>query len=173
MKGAGVMMNKKIEKAFNLQIKEEMYSSYLYLSMSSFFETMNLDGMAAWMKAQAQEELMHAMKFYDFILERGGTVKLMNIDAPPNKWDAPLDMFEAAYEHEKYISGKINKLVDLALTEGDHAANVFLQWFVTEQVEEEASVLTIVEKFKLIGDKKVGTFMMNSELGKRTGASAE
>jgi ferritin len=139
--------------------------------MSAWFESANFPGMANWMRIQAQEELTHAMKFFDFIHERNGTVTLVQVEAPKTAWDSPRDAFQAAYEHECKISGLINGLVDLALQESDHAANAFLQWFVSEQVEEEASVLTIVDKLKLVGDNSVALFMVDGELGQRVPAA--
>jgi ferritin len=133
------MVKKKIEAALNKQLNAELYSSYLYLSMSAYFQSINLPGFANWMRVQTQEELVHAMKFYDFINERGGRVMLQKIDSPPTKWASPLNVFESAYKHEQKVTGLINDLVNLAVGEKDHATNIFLQWFVTEQVEEEAS----------------------------------
>lgn len=162
------MLNKKIQDAFNGQINAELCSSYLYLSMSAYFESANLAGMAAWMKIQAQEELLHAMKFFDFINERDGRVGLSQIEAPKTEWESALDVFEDAYAHECKVSGLINELVDLSIGEHDHAANAFLQWFVTEQVEEESTALTIVDKLKRAGDSSVALLMLDGELGQRT-----
>ena len=133
------MLDKKMEKAINDQINAETYSAYLYLSMSAYFESINLKGMAGWMRIQAQEELMHATKFYDYICERGGRVLLQEIAGPPTEWDSPLGVFLATAEHEHNVTMAINNLVNLAITTKDHATNNFLQWFVAEQVEEEAS----------------------------------
>ena len=165
------MMNKKIEDALNGQLNAESFSAHLYMSMSAHFQTVNLKGMAHWMRLQAEEETSHEMKFFDYILSRGGKVALSQIGAPPVEWDSPLAVFEAAYEHERGVSAKINKLVDLALAESDHASNAFLQWFVTEQVEEEESVLEIVDQLKLIGDDPGALFMLDRELGQRTPAA--
>ena len=161
------MLNEKIQEAFNKQINAELYSSYLYLAMATYFASVNLNGMANWMKCQVQEEIMHAMKFYDFILERGGKVTLPAIDAPTATWDSPLAAFEAAYGHEQKVTGMINALVDLAILEKDHAANAFLQWFVTEQVEEESTADGIVQQLKLAGDRGGALFMIDRELGSR------
>ncbi len=160
-------MNKKMEEAFNKQLNEELYSAYLYLSMSAYFEAENLKGMANWMRQQSQEEMMHAMKFYSFIFDRDGKVTLTEIRSPKTQWNSPQDAFEDALGHEKKISRNIHDLVDLSLKESDHAANTFLQWFVNEQVEEEASVKEIADKLKFAGDNKVTLFMMDSELGQR------
>jgi ferritin len=133
------MMKENVAKGLNSQLNAEMYSSYLYLSMSAYCKTLNLDGFANWLYVQAQEEMVHSMKFYDFINQRGAKVILDKIDAPPVEWDSVEAVFENVYAHEQKVSGLINDLVDLALEERDHATNIFLQWFVTEQVEEEES----------------------------------
>jgi ferritin len=160
-------MQKKMLKALNSQINAEMYSSYLYLAMEAYFQSTSLKGFAAWMRAQAKEELMHAMKFYDFTNERGGKVILEAIAKPESSWTSPLAVFEAVLRHEKHVTSLINNLVDLAISEKDHATNNFLQWFVAEQVEEEASAGEVVEKLKLIKDNTSGLFMIDAELGKR------
>lgn len=161
------MLSKKMQEALNRQMNAELYSSYLYLSMSAYFESTGLGGFANWMRAQAQEELMHAMKFYDYVNERGGRVIVGAIEAPPSEWDGPLAVFEATYEHEQKVTSLINDLVNLAIEEKDHATNGFLQWFVTEQVEEEASHREIVNKLKLMGDARGGLFVLDRELGMR------
>jgi ferritin len=161
------MLKKKMLKALNDQINAEMFSSYLYLSMESYFQSISLTGFAAWMRAQVQEEMMHGMKFYDFVNERGGKVTLEAIAKPESTWDSPLAAFEAIQKHEEHVTSLINDLVDLAISEKDHATNNFLQWFVSEQVEEEASVGEVVEKLRLIKDNTSGLFMMDSVLGKR------
>ena len=161
------MLNNDMEKALNAQVNAEMYSAYLYLSMSAYFQSKSLGGFASWMRVQAQEEMVHAMKLYDFINERGGRVILAPIEAPPTEWDSPLATFEAVYEHEQKVTGLINELVELALEKHDHATNIFLQWFVSEQVEEEDSANDVVEKIKLVGDAKGGLFMLDRELGQR------
>ena len=144
------MLNRKMETALNKQINAELYSGYMYLAMSSYFETINLPGFAAWLKAQAGEELAHAMKLYGHVVERGGTVALAAIDKPPAKWASPLKAFEAVYAHECKVTGMINKLADTAAAENDHATSVFLQWFISEQVEEEASADAVLQKLKLV-----------------------
>jgi len=161
-------MNKTIQKAINRQINEEFFSAYLYMSMAAYFESINLKGFANWMRVQVQEELIHATKFFNFILNRGGKVELDAIEAPQKEWDSPLAAFQAALEHENHITGCINGLVDIAIKESDHAANNLLQWYVSEQVEEEANVTSIVENLKLMGDAKGGLFMMDRELATRT-----
>ncbi|MEA2062074.1 MAG: ferritin [Gemmatimonadota bacterium] len=167
------MFSKKLEKAFNRQLNRELFSSYLYLSMSAALEAQNLKGMAAWMRLQAQEELMHSMKFYDFINGRGGRVVLAGLEDPETEWGSPLAVFEHTYEHECKVTGMINDLTDLAISEKDHAAVAFLQWFVTEQVEEEASVKEIADKLKLADGHSGSLFMLDKELGQRTPAPAE
>lgn len=162
-------MNKKIEQALNDQLNAELFSSYLYLSMANCFTSKNLDGMAGWMRLQSEEERSHAMKFLDFIHQRGGRVELRQIDQPQLEWATPLEAFEQAYEHECEISRKIHTLVELATEESDYAAVNFLQWFVSEQVEEEANALGIVDKLKMVGDHPMGVLMMDGKLGARGG----
>jgi ferritin len=162
------MLSKKMETALNKQVHAELYSAYLYLAMSSYFESVNLPGFASWMKIQTQEETAHAMKIYDFVHERGGSVKLAAIEAPPAKWRSPLAAFEAALAHEQKVTGLINSLTTLANQQKDHASGIFLQWFVTEQVEEEATADDIVNKLKLLGKSGHGLFMMDKELGSRS-----
>jgi len=161
------MIGKKMLDALNEQVNAEMYSGYLYLAMAAYFEDANLPGMAKWMTVQAQEELGHAMKIYRFIVERNGRASFKAIAAPPAKWDSPLAAFQAAYDHERKVTGLIDDLVNLAAAQKDHASGVFLQWFVNEQVEEEATALAIVAKLKMIGDKPHGLLMLDHELGKR------
>jgi ferritin len=161
------MLNQKIQDAFNKQINAELYSSYLYLSMAAYFDSISLKGFSNWMRCQAQEELVHAMKFYSFIAERGGVVKLEAIEGPATTWGSPLHAFQEAYSHEQKVTAMINGLVDLAIQERDHASNTFLQWFVTEQVEEEASADEVVQQLKLAGDQGGGMFMIDKDLGQR------
>ncbi|MBN1818992.1 MAG: ferritin [Sedimentisphaerales bacterium] len=162
------MIGKKMEKALNGQINAELYSAYLYLSMAAWFESKNLPGFANWMRIQFQEEQFHAMKFYDYILERGGTVTLSAIEAPQTTWKSPLDAFESTLEHEQKVTGLINDLVYLARDEKDNASEIFLQWFVTEQVEEEDNVNTILGQLEWIKDHPQALFGLNKELGQRT-----
>ena len=161
------MLSEKVQNALNDQLNAEMYSAYLYLSMNAYFSAVNLNGFANWMYAQAQEELMHAMKFYEFINQRGGKVVLAKIEAPPTEWDTPLSVFAETLKHEQLVTSLINALVETALTERDHATNIFLQWFVTEQIEEEESAGNVLDQLKLIGDDKSGLFMVDRELSKR------
>ena len=161
------MMNSKIQDAFNGQLNAELYSSYLYLSMAAYLDSENLAGMANWMRIQAQEELGHVAKFFDFINDRDGRVLLTAIEGPKTEWASPLDAFENTLEHERKVTGLINDLVDLSLAEKDHATNTFLQWFVTEQVEEESTAKTIVDNLKLIGENPMALYMLDRELAQR------
>lgn len=161
------MFSEKMEQALNQQVNAELYSAYLYLAMAAYFHAMNLNGFANWMMVQNQEETAHAMKFYHFINERGGRVKLTQIDQPTSAWSSPLDVFEATLRHEEKVTGLINNLVDLAMAERDHASNAFLQWFITEQVEEEASANEIIQNLKLAGNDPHSLFMLDRELATR------
>jgi len=161
------MIKKAVQDAINQQITREMYSSNLYLAMAGYYKSINLNGFANWMRVQAQEEMMHALKFFDYVLDRGGEVKIGEIQAPPSKWDSPLSAFEDAYKHEQLVSAWINDLADLAIKESDHATGILLQWFINEQVEEEASASEIVERLRMAGDSKSGLFMLDSEMKTR------
>ena len=161
------MIDQRMQEALNKQINAEIYSAYLYLSMSAHFQSVNLAGFANWMRVQWQEELAHALKFYDYVNERGGRVVLQPVEAPPSAWDSPLALFEDVYRHEQKVTGMINKLVDLAVEIRDHATNNVLQWFVAEQVEEEASADEVVQKLKLVGDDPSALFMIDRELAQR------
>ena len=161
------MITKKIQAGFNEQINHEFYSAYLYLSMAAYFHSLNLEGFANWMRVQTKEETAHAMKFLDHLRDRGARVELEAIDKPKMKWTSPLDAFKAAYEHEKFITGRINGLYKLAEKGADYAAKVFLDWFVKEQVEEEASASNIVQMLGRIKDSGAGLIMLDKELGKR------
>ncbi len=161
------MLSSKVRDGLNAQINAELYSSYLYLSMAAYFESINMGGMAQWMRVQAEEERGHAMKFFDFIVDRGGRVTLGAIEAPQSEWDSPLAAFQAAYEHEQKVTGMINGLVTLARAEGDPATEAFLQWFVTEQVEEEKSADEIVQKLSLVKGLPQGLLLMDRTLGER------
>lgn len=166
------MISKKMEKALNEQINKELFSSYYYFSMAAYFENINLDGMANFMKIQAQEEVTHALKFYSYINEQGGRVVLDAIEKPKTEFESALQIFELGLEHEKYVTSRINNLVDLALEEKDHATKAFLDWFITEQVEEESTMDSIVNKIKLIGSTGHGLLMIDAQLGQRQFASA-
>mgnify|MGYP000058805797 CR=1 FL=1 len=161
------MLSKKLHNGLNDQINAELFSAYLYLAMSSWFKAQNLEGFASWLQIQAQEEVEHAMKFYGYLHDRGAAVELEQIDAPQKSWKSPLAAFEDAYKHEVYVSSRINDLADLAVAEKDHATNVFLHWFVDEQVEEEASALAVVEKLKLVAAHPGGIYMLDREMASR------
>ncbi len=162
------MIKKVIEDALNQQLTREMYSSNLYLSMAGFYHSINLSGFANWMRVQAQEEMFHALKLFDYILDRGGKAKIGEISAPPSNWQTPLEAFEASYNHEQLVTGWINELADLAIKEGDHATHILMQWYITEQVEEEATVSDIVARLKLAGDNPSSLFLIDNELKSRT-----
>lgn len=166
------MLSAKMQEALNSQINAEYYSSYLYLSMAAFCEKIDLKGFGHWFRIQSQEEMVHVMKFFDYILDRGGEVTLTAIDAPATTWTSALGVFEAALAHERHITSRIGKLVDLANAEGDHSTHALLQWFVNEQVEEEATVDTIVKQLRMAGDAPVALLMIDRELGQRTLAPA-
>lgn len=161
------MLSKKMVPALNAQVAAELYSSYLYVSMSAWLQNEGFPGAANWMGLQAREEIFHAQKFYKHIIDRGAQIKLGAIEAPPFKWKSPLEVFEQAYAHEQKVTALINNLMSLAKAESDHASEIFLQWFVSEQVEEESSALEVVQKFKLAAGGGAGFFMIDQELGAR------
>ena len=162
-----LIMVKKMDKALNKQLNREIFSAYLYLSMSAYFESINLTGMANWMNVQAKEEMTHAMKFYNYILQCGEKVLLDAVEKPQSEWESPLKAFEGALEHEKYITKNIYDLVTLARDEKDYATEIFLNWFVTEQMEEEDNASKIIEKLKLIQDSPNGLYLLDKELSLR------
>ena len=161
------MLSPKVQDALNKQINAELFSSYLYLSMSAYFEAEDLKGMAKWMRIQAGEENAHAMRIFDFINDRSGRVTLGQIEAPKAEWKSPLEAFEDAYKHEQKITGMINDLMNLVAVEKDGAGHDFLEWFCREQVEEEAQVQLIVSQLKLAGDNGLGRYMLDQQLGGR------
>lgn len=161
------MISQKIQKALNQQLNEEFYSSYFYLSMSAYFESKDLQGFAQWFRLQADEEYAHAMKIFDYVYQIGGEVKLMKIDGPKTNWKSFLEVFQDTFKHEQKVTKSINDLLELSYTEKDHATVNFLQWFVSEQVEEEATAQQNVKKMEMIGDDKAGLFMIDKELGGR------
>lgn len=163
------MLSKTMEDALNDQLVAEFYSAYLYLAMTAWFENKGLGNFAAWLHAQAVEELQHGEKFFRFINDRNGRIRLGAIDAPKSEWSSPTDVFEAAYQHECHISDRINKLVDLAHKEGDHATRAFLVWFLNEQVEEEAIVSNILDKLRLAGDDGRSLLIIDQELTRGSG----
>jgi ferritin len=161
------MLGKKIENAINKQINAEIWSAYLYLSMSAYFESINLGGFASWMRVQAQEEVGHAMRFYNHVVERRGRVTVSAITAPSINWKSPLNAFEDAFKHEQKVTGMIDNLVTMATAEKDYATANMLQWFIDEQVEEELSTDTVVQKLKMIGTNTGGLYMLDRELSQR------
>ena len=161
------MLSKTMEEALNAQINAELFSAYLYLSMSAYFEAQDFPGMAQWMRSQNDEEVVHAMKIFTYVVERGGRVTLAAIDAPQTEWKSPLAVFEHAYKHEQYVTSLIHKLVAQAIEENDYATKNMLNWFVDEQVEEEATASAIVAKLKMVGDHTSGLIMLDKELGGR------
>ena len=160
-------MKQEVQKAINSQIKAELQSAYIYLAMSARMETFNLPGMATWLKIQWEEELMHAMKFYDFLIQRDALVELLPLDKPDVDFDSALSCFRQVLEHEQLITGKINKLYDLSVTESDYPLQSLLQWFIDEQVEEEDNVRAAIDSLKLVGDSGPGLFMLDREMGSR------
>jgi len=161
------MLDERMEAALNEQINKEWYSAYLYKSMQAWFEGKAMAGMAGWMRVQTMEELCHGMIMYNYVVERGGRVKLTAVDGPETDWANPLAIFEHALEHERFVTSRINGLVDLAIELRDHATNQFLQWFVAEQVEEEASADDICGKLRFMADAPGGIYQLDKELATR------
>lgn len=162
------MISEKMQAAFLDQINKELYSEYLYLSMKAYFLHHNLTGFANWMDVQVQEEHAHAMGMYDYVIERGGCVTLEAIDKPENNWESPLDAFRAVLKHEEFVTSRINALMDVAEEEKDRAALIFLNWYLKEQVEEEANVGGVLAQLEMINDDKSGLFALDKELATRT-----
>jgi ferritin len=167
------MMSKTMQDALNEQMKQEFYSSYLYLSMSAFCDRANLPGLARWMRAQAQEETGHAMKIFDHLLDRGGKVELKRLEGPPPDFASPREVFELAHQHEQQVTASINQVYGLAVDERDFASTVFLDWFVQEQVEEEKTSGLLAEQFRMVGEDRPGLLMLDRELGQRKRGAAE
>jgi ferritin len=161
------MLKKSVEDALNKQLNAEMYSSYLYLAMSAYMESISMKGFAKWLRIQAKEELAHGMKFYDYIIEAGGRVKLTAIEAPKTPWKSAGAVFDQVFAHEQKVTGLINAIMDTAVKEKDYATQNFLGWFVKEQVEEEANASEIVARITMIGDVPGHLFCLDHELGKR------
>lgn len=162
------MLKEKMLNALNEQINAEQYSALMYLSMSAYFNDVGLPGFANWMFIQYQEELTHANKFFNYVIERSGKVELKAIEQMPTSWDGVIDVYEKTLEHEQMVTGLINKLMDIAIGESDHATQSFLKWFVDEQVEEEANVQEIIDTLKLIDGQGNGIFMLDREMRQRT-----
>ena len=163
-----MLINKTVQDAINEQIKNELYSAYLYLSMAAYFEWINLSGFSNWMKVQAAEEQEHAMKFYEYVFERGGRVQLKAIDQPPAEWKSPMDAFQEVLAHEQKVTAMIHNLYAVALKENDYASQIMLQWFITEQVEEEKNAAAIIEQLKMITAHETAILMLDHDLGKRS-----
>lgn len=161
------MISGKLQNELNDQLNMELFSSYLYLAMSAHFLRENLEGIAHWLYVQSLEETGHAMRIFNYINRQNGRIELTAIAKPQSSWDSPLVAFKDAWAHEQKVTKAIGKLMDSAQAEKDHATEAFLTWFVTEQVEEEASTLSIVEKLKILQDVPGGFFMIDAELGKR------
>ncbi len=160
-------MNAAVQDAFNEQIKNELSSGYLYLSMSGHFDHENLPGFARWMRLQAQEELAHGMRLFDYVLRRGERIDLQDIDAPPTEFGPPLSVFESLLEHEQAVTGMIHRLFELSGEEGDWAAQQELQWFIAEQVEEEDSAATARDQVRMAGDDPAALLMLDQQFGSR------
>jgi ferritin len=158
------MLSKTLQAGFNDQIHKEFYSSYLYLAMAAHFESVNLPGFASWMKKQADEERSHGMKLWEHVFDRGGKVELKAIEQPPTTFGKPLEVFQQVLEHEQTVTASINALYSLAIKEGDAAAQIHLQWFVTEQVEEEKNVSDVVEQLKMSGDQGFAALFMDKHV---------
>lgn len=161
------MITKKMEKALNTQINKEFYSAYLYLAMSAYCNRINMHGCEHWFRMQYAEEILHMTKMFDYIMQHGGEAHLMKIDEPPADFGSVLGAFEASLKHEQSVTRSINELLDVAVDEKDHATRVFLQWFITEQVEEEANVKEIVDRLKMIGDNGAALMMIDERLSQR------
>lgn len=168
MRGVLCMLSNKMLEELNKQLNYEIYSAYLYVAMENYFQEKNLEGFANFFKVQTQEELAHARIFYEYIYRMGGKVTLYPIEKPEENFGSILDLFKKALSHEKTVTERIYKLVDIAIEDKDHATNAFLQWFVNEQVEEEESFQRLVDKLELIGDNIQPIFMLDAELAQRT-----
>lgn len=166
------MITQTIANALNSQVGREFYSAYFYLSMSAQSDTLGLKGFASWFMAKYNEELLHAMKIYQYILNQSAQVKLLPIDQPPSTFEGPLAMYEATLAHEQQVTKNINDLIDLAMSERDHATQIFLHWFITEQIEEEATVSEIIAKIKLVGARGDGLFMIDNQVGQKVSSPA-
>jgi ferritin len=162
------MLSKKLTDAINDQIQFEYYSAFIYKAMQAYFEVEDLPGMANWMDIQFQEEMSHAEKMFNFVCETGGHVELQAMAAPKSSYNSPLEIFQESLEHEQIVTSRINDLMDLAQEEKNHAAQIFLQWFITEQIEEEASVSHIIAKLKRVKEDGRGLMMIDQELANRT-----
>lgn len=161
------MLSNKMEMEYNKQINREMYSAYLYLSMSAYCASIGFMGFSNWMKVQAEEEMFHAMKMYDYVIERGGEISLEIIDKPDAKWDNLLAVFQAVYKHEQFVTSCINNLMGFAMDEKDFASVSFLSWYVNEQIEEEASADELCKKIEYAFDDKNAMLLLNDQAATR------
>lgn len=161
------MINKKVEDILNLQINKEFYSAYLYLAMSAYFDEIGLNGFANWTKVQAREEVDHGMIIFDYIVERGGQVNLEQINSPDKSFENPLQVFEKILEHEKYVTESINCVASMSEDECDLATRHFINWYISEQVEEEANARDVITKLKMFGDDKASLYHLDQDLAKR------
>lgn len=161
------MLKPSIEAALNRQLNRELYSSYLYLAMSAYYDSVNLPGFSSWLRTQAKEELAHAMKFYDYLSDAGGRPVMDTIEAPPKEWPGPKEAFAEVVDHEKAVTGMIWALMDLAKAEKDHATAIFLQWFVTEQVEEEKSTGAVIAQLEAVGGSVGALYGLDHHLSSR------
>ncbi len=161
------MIPDRVNEAINDQIKYELESYYIYLSMAAYFHSISLDGMAHWMRCQAHEEMIHAMKFMDHIIDRGGKVTLLNLQQLKTEWSAPLEAWEDAYKHEQFISARVNEITTVVREEKDYPAEPILAWFAAEQIEEEATSSKIADEMAMVGDAKAGLILLDRELGSR------
>lgn len=161
------MISEKMQDALNEQVNKEFYSAYMYLAMSAYCNNIGLPGFSHWMRMQYEEENLHVTKMYDYILDQGGAVHLQTIEEPAKEYGAPVDIFQKTLEHEQYVTGLIHKLMDLAVEERDYATQTFLQWYVTEQVEEESNVNDILAPLRMVGDDKGGLMMLDQKLMQR------
>jgi len=161
------MISERMQEALNEQVNKEFYSAYMYLAMSAYCENLGLPGFAHWMRMQYDEESLHITKMYDYILDQGGRVHLKTIEEPPQEYGTPLEIFETTLEHERFVTGLIHKLMDLAVDDHDYATQTFLQWYVTEQVEEESNVNDVVAPLRMVGEDKGGLMMIDQQLAVR------
>jgi ferritin len=161
------MISEKMQAELNEQVNKEFYSAYMYLAMSAYCNTIGLPGFAHWMRMQFEEESLHVTKMYDYILDQGGAVHLKAIEEPAKEYGTPVDIFQTTLEHEQFVTGLIHKLMDLAIEERDYATQAFLQWYVTEQVEEESNVNDILAPLRMVGDDKGGLMMIDQQLAQR------
>ncbi len=158
------MLSKEMQDALNNQINNEYYASYTYLSMSAYCESISMKGFASWLRRQSHEELEHALKLFDYVIDRDGKIVLKSIEPPQSKYSSLLKMFQQVHEHEKEVTSLINKLYEQAINEGDHATTVQLQWFIQEQVEEEKNAREIVDKLKFAGDSSSALIILDREM---------